>query len=124
MFPTGMVGIALFALRIAVATRLVLQGISSRAVIASHLADVGLILLALALSVGFLTPHFALLSALLELVMMIAPGTSHNSCLLLSDAETFILVVLGPGGYSVDAKLFGRQKLRIPPRKPHISEED
>ena len=28
------------------------------------------------------------------------------------------LVLLGPGAYSLDARLFGREEIRIPPRKP------
>ncbi len=77
------------------------------------LATVGI-----ALCVGLFTPVSAGLCALIEIVIWhFSKGTIaalHVCAVLVAIA----LAMLGPGAYSLDARLFGRRKISIK-RKPH-----
>jgi uncharacterized membrane protein YphA (DoxX/SURF4 family) len=77
----------------------------------------GFLLSAFLLCVCFLTPCFAVVAALIELTTLVLTDGSDGFHLCLSIAEACILAALGPGAYSVDARLFGRKLLDIPPRK-------
>jgi uncharacterized membrane protein YphA (DoxX/SURF4 family) len=63
-------------------------------------------LVALLLLVGFLTPIAGSLGVAVGLVSFAAP----DLCL---SAIAAAIVLLGPGAYSVDARLFGRREIRF-----------
>ena len=126
-FPGGWPGAGLLLLRAAISITTIIQG-------ALYLADpnsltlgngtVGLVAIvsgALLLS-GFLTPVAGVLigSGTLGITLGWLPAATRN----LFDAElpavfavimSAAIVFLGPGAFSVDARLFGRREIIIPP---------
>ena len=115
-FPQGLPGIGLALLRAAVAIPLVQQAIGGL-LNASPPAPLGLVAAgaALLLLVGLWTPMAGVLVAVAELGLAL----SHPA-----EPWTFVhfgtlgaaLAMLGPGGWSVDARLFGRKRIQIPER--------
>jgi hypothetical protein len=116
MFPTGMAGIALIVLRSVVAVT-VIGDTTRRSFLSSvPVIDVFVALMGLCLFLGFLTPYCAALSCLLEFASLMTTGTSNHLQLGLSALTASAEVALGPGAYSLDARLFGRQLIKIPPK--------
>jgi len=72
---------------------------------------------ALSLCFGFLTPYFAAICGLVTLGGLIFFGAAGQFHLLVSIADFGILAVLGPGAYSIDARIFGRRLITLSPRK-------
>jgi putative oxidoreductase len=65
------------------------------------------------LIVGFWTPIAGAVMALSELCLLLFPFTNASMHLVLA-ALGAALTMLGPGAWSVDARLFGRKRIRIP----------
>jgi len=120
-FPRGLAGVGLLLLRTAIALVAARQGVRlvTLADSAWFESGVGLtaILVATALILGLLTPCAAALvavgaalSARGAVPIMVTPDRLAQG-LVLVDAVS--LVLLGPGAFSVDARLFGRREIRI-----------
>lgn len=112
-FPRGGAGAGLFVLRVAVALQLMIEGgcggVTPWWLAAPELA------LALALAAGVLTPVAALLSTGLYAACLLHADWPHAARLVLAAMTAIALVLLGAGAYSVDARLFGRRRLVVPP---------
>ena len=114
MFPGGWPGAGLLILRLAAAVRLFV-GISTDLTGVSHswqhalqfaMLSVGVLLLA-----GLWTPIAGALQAIIQLGAIFTPG---NAILhVLPAALGVSLIMLGPGAWSVDARLFGRKRIDI-----------
>lgn len=113
-FPCGLPGAGLVLLRLAAAIPLILAGL--RAAAAAPLgAEMVAALAGLLLLVGLWTPLAGAVIAVTE----VALALSHQE-----DPWTFVhfaalgaaLAMLGPGGCSIDARLFGRKSIEIPQR--------
>jgi hypothetical protein len=117
MFPTGPAGAALFALRIAVVATLVVDGTAHLALATSFWIILGFAVPAICLCLGFLTPYCSGLSCVIQLGVLIATGGQNGFHLAISILNSGVLTVLGPGAYSVDARIFGRRLLTLPPRR-------
>jgi uncharacterized membrane protein YphA (DoxX/SURF4 family) len=115
MFPTGSAGAALLVLRISVGATLVADGTAHWPTALSII--VGLCLPAACLCIGLFTPYAAALSCIIQvgdLAVFRGDDWFHFVIFIL---ESGVLAVLGPGAYSVDALIFGRRRLIVPPRR-------
>ena len=132
-FPAGAPGAGLLLLRLTLGVYLIAQGVR----IMATLMDAGtpptilVALTALAMfvggtlgTVGILTPITQSMSAAAGLVTLLdamwvptaIPGSDVPWPLaLMTTVVAVSLVFLGPGTYSIDASLFGRKEIPIPP---------
>ncbi len=115
MFPNAWPGKGLLLLRLVTGILLVHDGIAAL-VGASHLESVTLQVIAASAGIfllaGLWTPIAGGLLAIAELRMMVT-GTAHPRATILLVAIGVALAALGPGAWSIDARLFGRQRLDI-----------
>ncbi len=109
MFPLGWPGLALVLLRGAVSVHLVWLATADGLL---PLAGAGLWLAALLAMFGLLTPLASVVAALAELAFaVLGEGASLVHPLLALDP--LLLLMLGPGAYSLDCRLFGRRLITI-----------
>jgi uncharacterized membrane protein YphA (DoxX/SURF4 family) len=108
-----MAGAALLVFRVSVATTLLVDGTENWAIVTSFWTAAIFLVPAIFLCVGLLTPYAAALSCLLQLGVLMLSRGQNDFHLSLSTVSTVILAVLGPGAYSIDARLFGRRLLSL-----------
>ena len=115
MFPAGAPGIALLLLRVSVAAMLFIDPAGRVSWPAPIWLTVVSLVAAIALATGFLTPILALICGALKVYALI--GTAHGIAplLVLALLLAFAVAMLGPGAYSLDAKMFGRRVVLLPP---------
>ena len=63
------------------------------------------------LLLGFMTPLVAVLTGLISLALVFSSWAGVEMVIL-----TFAIALLGPGAYSIDARMFGRREVFIPKR--------
>lgn len=117
MFPTGWPGIALLLLRLALAAMLFPGALGLPAHLESFWVLTGLALVAIALCAGLLTPVAAVLCVAAELAAWQLSGTGLSALHICAILVAIALAMLGPGGYSWDARLFGRRKIVFASRR-------
>jgi uncharacterized membrane protein YphA (DoxX/SURF4 family) len=111
MFPTGLPGIGLIAVRVTVAAMLLVDGspqCMGRAI--------GSLVATVCLVIGILTPYAAIFAGCLEFWRLCARDNVDLFHLIAAIVVSFALGVLGPGAYSVDNKIFGRRLVNFPHR--------
>jgi uncharacterized membrane protein YphA (DoxX/SURF4 family) len=117
-FPEGWPGTGLLFLRAVAVIPSVQHGIAAGLVTAALPALAAHLVAACAaavLLVGFGTPVAGVLMAVAELSL--AFSHSHDPWIhILLGALGAALAMLGPGAWSVDARLFGRKRIQIPQR--------
>ncbi len=111
-FPRGSAGAGLLILRAAVGLQLLLES-GCGGVTPWWLVVLELVLV-LALTAGFLTPVAALVSGGFQVACMLHANWQHAATLMIAMVTAIALVLLGAGGYSVDARVFGRRRLIVP----------
>lgn len=119
MFPEGGPGIALLLLRISVAAILVMSAVHHLSNF-SYLLVAGVAVVGALLLIGLFTPVSSWIAATFGLVHLIMGGHSDHSVAIFAAASILnavALALLGPGAYSLDAKLFGRRVMIVPPPK-------
>ncbi|HJZ66205.1 MAG TPA: hypothetical protein VKD70_17905 [Candidatus Acidoferrum sp.] len=110
---------ALLLLRISVAAILVLSAVN-RLSNFSHLLAGAAVLVGVLLVIGLFTPVSSLATVVLSLTNLLIDGHPSNSVIIVvatAILESIALALLGPGAYSLDAKLFGRRVMVVPPPK-------
>jgi uncharacterized membrane protein YphA (DoxX/SURF4 family) len=111
-FPRGSAGFGLLMLRMAVGLQLLSESACTGPPAWWQAALVTL--LGLALVLGALTPVAGALAALYQLLCLAHASWPHAAPLLIAAMTAIALVLMGPGAYSADARLFGRRRLVLP----------
>ena len=117
MFPRDAPGVALVLLRFSVAVMLWIDEPLASAHLARHWVFFGLILVTTAVCVGILTPPVAVLCVLFEGIGLFYAEHAQPVLTIVSISDALALALLGPGAYSIDAWLFGRQVFVVSPGK-------
>ena len=125
-FPDGWPGVGLLFLRLAVALSAIVQGacaiaLSSGSASVNWAAGLFAIVVGLMLLIGFLTPVAGVAATIGSLIVG-APlilssdwnSRSGGFTALCLAVMSIALVLLGPGAFSLDARLFGRREIIIP----------
>lgn len=99
----------MWLLRIAVAVTLLFNAPTIAACLSIDLVAPGLVLVAAALVIGILTPVMSALVFLLSCVVLFQSDPADVSFSVLSALNAIVLFLLGPGAYSLDARLYGRR---------------
>ena len=120
MFPQGGPGIGLLLLRIAAAGMFALNlthrfNFSSNALNWLIVSLIGLISLGLLL--GYLTSILTIIACVAAIGNLLLTDQPTDVVYILRILTSAALFFLGPGAYSVDARLFGLRVTVIPPRK-------
>ena len=117
-FPAGWPGVGLLLLRLLVGVTLITQTVTR--VSSSELSAFEWVLAALVvpgacmLLLGFVTPVMAVLIGLASLNFAFSSVTQNFDIVVLSTA----IALLGPGAFSIDARMFGRREILITKSRP------
>jgi len=109
MFPGGAAGCGLLLLRVCAAGMLFRNGIVDDAVSVPTWEIAGVTLLATAFCVGVFTPVFSILSAVMQIFMVLRAQESDPYHIVFTFCVTCAVFLLGPGAFSFDSQLFGRR---------------
>jgi uncharacterized membrane protein YphA (DoxX/SURF4 family) len=125
MFPGGSPGAGLLLLRAALGMALLAQGLAGISdgrdlTFMIWIAVVLLLVVSALLLIGFLTPVVSVVAGLYSLAIALSLATAPvqgflatKAPALLATAIAAALVCLGPGAFSLDARLFGRREIVI-----------
>ena len=109
MFPAGAPGIALLMLRVSLAAAILDRCSDYMKPLGPILVCLALAVLGLLLSLGLLTPIVSPIACVFELAALFAGGHTDGRFLILCSLNAVVIGLLGPGAYSLDARLFGRR---------------
>jgi hypothetical protein len=109
MFPAGLPGVALLLLRLCVAGMLSAHAGLLDDVLSPSVRGFLVAALALMLCIGALTPMGCLFALIVQLEAIVHLGGLGAAVGVIHAGVTTCLLLLGPGAYSVDARLFGRR---------------
>ena len=116
MFPGGTTGAALLLLRVTVAATLVVDGATNWSSVTSLWIVLVFLLPTFSLVAGLFTPYGAIVCGLVKLAVPVGNGGDSGFHIAMFVLTCVTVAMLGPGAYSIDARMFGRQLLVVPPR--------
>jgi hypothetical protein len=108
-FPAGAPGAALLLLRLSVAAHASVTCVLQNAYDLPIWARGSVLLVAAVLGLGYLTPLVSLLAASAGVLLSLRLGMSPSADSAFVLIDGIVVAMLGPGAYSVDARLFGRR---------------
>ena len=117
-FPGGWPGLGLLLLRALVGVTLIAQIVAY--VGSTKLSVLGCVVTALVLIIascllaGFMTPIAAIVIGLGAIALAVSSLLDTNQTLLNVIVLTTAIALLGPGAFSIDARMFGRREILIP----------
>jgi len=117
MFPHGGPGVALLLLRISVAATLLITFANRFGISSLPLLFAGVLLISILLGIGFLTPFLSVIACASGLANLVVGFNSAHLMYVFLIFDGAALALLGPGAYSVDARLFGRRVTIVSPKK-------
>jgi len=122
MFPVGLPGVGLLCLRLTTALSLCLatQSTLIRFPAAAWLLEIVCFLLI----IGVATPALASCCVMTGVYVLISTGGAAWQCAGILIPVAIALALLGPGGYSVDARMFGRRSIVISKPDARIERRD
>ncbi|MBB5342968.1 hypothetical protein HDF10_000918 [Edaphobacter lichenicola] len=109
MFPTGAAGVALILLRVSVAATLFTQVMPQGNPAAHIWVSTGVGLLGVSICLGLFTPVSSIACCLIGVAMLLDLKELTFIPLISSILVAASLGLLGPGAYSLDARMFGRR---------------
>ena len=109
MFPGGMAGLGLIILRICAASSLLTIAFGCGPFAFASWVAVGFGLLSLLVAVGALTPVACTVGALVEISCLLHRQGTDPRYTVFALLVIAALGLLGPGAFSIDARLFGRR---------------
>ena len=114
-FPNGSPGAGLLLLRLAAGFPLIINGVAvfqgTLHATAAGVSLIGLVAAAL-LVAGLWTPCAGVLQALVDVLLGFMSGTLADTYLVRATVGLG-LALLGPGAWSIDARLFGRKRIDV-----------
>jgi hypothetical protein len=115
MFPSGQAGLALVIMRLGLVGMLSLHAYRFGPIALSFWSIPVLLLIAAALSAGAVTKIACVLYCTAETGFVLTAKGFDATVLILSVPVAIALALLGPGAYSLDARIFGRRVIDIRP---------
>ncbi len=115
MFPSGRPGIALVIMRLCLAGMLLLHAYRFGPIVSLSWSMPVLVLIAIALCLGVMTAIAGILYCVAEIGFVFTATGFDATVLILSIPVAIALVFLGPGAYSLDARIFGRRVIVLSP---------
>ena len=117
MFPRGGPGFALLLLRVSVAAIFLISVAKRFGVSSAPLIFAIALLVSICLAIGFLTPYLSVLICVTALINLLIGKSSVDLVHVFPIIDAAVLAILGPGAYSLDARLFGLRVSVVRPRK-------
>jgi hypothetical protein len=115
MFPSGRPGIALVIVRLCLVGTLFLHAYRFGPIVSLSWSVPVLVLIAIALCVGVVTAIASMLYCVAEVAFLLTVTSFDATVLMTSIPVAIALILLGPGAYSLDARMFGRRIIVLPP---------
>jgi hypothetical protein len=113
LYPSGLAGVALLALRGSAVAVLVQIFIHVGPIPA--LAELVLVIIGGALLLGVFGRIAAVLGFLTTIATLLGVGGDFGLAVALHGVDMMALALLGPGAYSIDSRRFGRRVLKLDP---------
>jgi uncharacterized membrane protein YphA (DoxX/SURF4 family) len=113
MFPAGAAGFGLMILRLCAAAMLVRNVVLMAAPVLSWWETGALLVMVGALCIGVFTPAACIVSVLTQIAVLMWAFPRGLFETAVSVGLTLSLLLLGPGAFSVDGRLFGRRRIQL-----------